>query len=263
MLAVPEALLLHVPPGVVLLRVVVRPMHTFWIPNIGFGSGFTVIVLVRSQPDAVKQVIVAEPAVIPVTTPNASTDAIAVFDDDQFVAVPLDNVMVEPSHTAAGPVIGSGSAFTVNASDERQPPTGNVYVILVVPAVAPVTTPPLLTGAITGEPELHTPPDGELFSVVAWPTHTWFEPNGTAGVWLTTTVLVREQPSGDVPVISAEPMLTPVITPIASIDAIPVLSDDQMIPGVVLLHVIVWPSHTAAGPLRLPGSGLVVATPVM
>jgi hypothetical protein len=121
----------------------------------------------------------------------------------------------------------------------------------------------LLTGAITDEPVLHTPPAGELFSVVDWPTHTWFDPNGTAGVWLTTTVLVREQPRGDVPVISAEPTLTPVITPIASIDAIPVLSDDQVIPGVVLLQVIVCPSHTAAGPLRLPGSGLVVTTAVI
>ena len=46
-------LLLHAPPGVVLFNVVVRPTHTFIVPVIASGNGFTVTGVVMIQPVAV------------------------------------------------------------------------------------------------------------------------------------------------------------------------------------------------------------------
>jgi hypothetical protein len=48
--AVPVALLLHVPPLVPLLSVIVNEGHTTLLPVIPAGSGFTVIVVVVRQP---------------------------------------------------------------------------------------------------------------------------------------------------------------------------------------------------------------------
>jgi len=189
--------LLHIPPGVTSLSVVVDPAHTFRIPKIGAGSGFTLIVVVRAQPAIVKHVIVTAPALTPVTVPNASTVAIAVLPDAQFVAVALVSVIEEPSHTFEGPLIAVGNAFTVKPVDVLQP-AGRVYVILVIPAVAPLTTPALLTGAITDDPVLHTPPDGVLLSVLVWPTQVIGVPLIAVGVWFTFTTRERIQPVGNV-----------------------------------------------------------------
>jgi hypothetical protein len=50
MVATDGVLLLHVPPVVVLLTVVVSPAHTCSVPVMAAGSGFTVTVAVRIQP---------------------------------------------------------------------------------------------------------------------------------------------------------------------------------------------------------------------
>lgn len=44
--AIAVELLLHVPPGVLLLSVVVLPLHTSVVPVIAAGNGFTVTVAV-------------------------------------------------------------------------------------------------------------------------------------------------------------------------------------------------------------------------
>lgn len=58
--------------------------------------------------------IIAVPLLMPVTTPDASTDA---FDGLLLVHVPpgtvLVRVVVEPTHTVLLPLIGPGVAFTV------------------------------------------------------------------------------------------------------------------------------------------------------
>ena len=48
--AIPLALLLHVPPAVISLNVVVRPEHTSIVPVIKAGNGFTVTTTVAIQP---------------------------------------------------------------------------------------------------------------------------------------------------------------------------------------------------------------------
>ena len=49
-LAMAALLLLHVAPGVVVLNVVVLPTHTFGVPLIGPGNGFTVSTVVVVHP---------------------------------------------------------------------------------------------------------------------------------------------------------------------------------------------------------------------
>jgi hypothetical protein len=46
-------LLLHVPPGVGLVSIVVVPRHALSRPDIGLGSGFTVTVVIAVQPNNV------------------------------------------------------------------------------------------------------------------------------------------------------------------------------------------------------------------
>ena len=48
--ATPEPLLLHVPPPVISLNVVVLPVHTDVVPEIPLGAAFTVTVVVAEQP---------------------------------------------------------------------------------------------------------------------------------------------------------------------------------------------------------------------
>ena len=69
---------------------------------------------------AIVNVMTAGPADNPVTTPEASTDAV------ELVVLhaptpPLSNVIVDPTHTADGPVIPDGSGLTVTNFDFRHP----------------------------------------------------------------------------------------------------------------------------------------------
>lgn len=63
------SLLLHVPPPVPSLRVVVAPSHTLMIPVIATGIGNTLIVAVVRQPVGSIYVMTAVPAALPVTIP--------------------------------------------------------------------------------------------------------------------------------------------------------------------------------------------------
>ena len=50
MLAMPVALLLHVPPVIASLNAVVRPEHMLRVPRIAVGNGLTVTIVVITQP---------------------------------------------------------------------------------------------------------------------------------------------------------------------------------------------------------------------
>lgn len=120
--AVPDALLLHAPPGVALLRVTLLPMHTAAdAGDIAAGEGFTVIVLDVKHPDPVIYVIDAVPADTPVTmpdeTPTVATAVLLLNHVPPLVAE--DNVAVLPVQilTAADGVIAAGLATTVTSAD--------------------------------------------------------------------------------------------------------------------------------------------------
>jgi hypothetical protein len=85
-------------------------------------------------------VIVAVPAVTPVTTPVALTTATAEFEVDQVgFKLVVANVVVEPTHTEVVPVIALaiGNAFTVTtvAVDVAEHPLASVTVTVYEPAV--------------------------------------------------------------------------------------------------------------------------------
>ena len=67
-------LLLHVPPGVASLSVVVKPKHTAGVPRIA-DNGFTVAVTVAIQVVGSIYVIIGLPAATPVTVPSVPTSA--------------------------------------------------------------------------------------------------------------------------------------------------------------------------------------------
>jgi len=115
----------------------------------------------------------------------------------------LVRLSVPPTHTLLAdtpvvPVITVGNGFTVIVVVTKQPP-GNVYVITAVPGEIPVTTPvsePIV--AIEGEPELQTPPPGELLRLIEEPTHTADGPVIAVGAGYTVIVIEVEQPVDNV-----------------------------------------------------------------
>lgn len=104
--AIATVLLLQVPPVVVLLRTVVEAAHMVEVPVRAAGEAFTVIDVVVEQPDGAVYVIVVLPAVTPLTIPP---DVLTVATEPSSLlqvppVVPLDSVVVAPSHTTAVPV---------------------------------------------------------------------------------------------------------------------------------------------------------------
>jgi len=115
--------LVHVPPPVTSLRVVVAPAHNVPVPVMGEGAGFTVTALVtkaeQPAPFVTVYVMVAEPTATPVTTPEVLTVAMEVLP---LVHVPpgvaSNKEPVAPTHAVAVPVMAptTGSAFTVTGA---------------------------------------------------------------------------------------------------------------------------------------------------
>lgn len=158
MLATPGAPDVQVPPELKLNKVVLEPTQVTAVPDIGTGNAFTVRLPVLRQPVASVYVIVALPA----ETPVASPDVLIVATPLLLLAqVPppsaLLSVVVLFTHTLSVPAITDGNALTVNEAVLRQPVL-NVYEIVAMPGVIPVTTPEASTNAVPGAPLSHVPP---------------------------------------------------------------------------------------------------------
>ena len=67
----PGLLVLHVPPVLASVSMVVKPTHTFIMPVIATGNGFTDMTDVIKQPVGNLYVIVDVPTILPVTIPVA------------------------------------------------------------------------------------------------------------------------------------------------------------------------------------------------
>jgi hypothetical protein len=115
--------------------------------------------------------------------------------------VALVKLVADPAHTSVMPLMAAttGIAFTVTDldTDDVQPlPLVTVYVIVVVPAATPVTTPvDALTVAVAVFAVDHTPPVVVLANVVVAPAHTEVVPviAATVGNALIVTVVVTER----------------------------------------------------------------------
>lgn len=139
------------------------------------------------------------PADAPVTSPDASTVAIA---GNALLQVPPEVAFVttaaDPTHTFVAPPIAAGSAFTVTVVVERQPVALIVYDTSAKPELTPVTVPKPLIVAIDGALLLHTPPDVASDRFVVDPSHTTVDPLMAAGVAFTVCVRHTTQPDGNV-----------------------------------------------------------------
>jgi len=115
------ALLVHVPPVGVVLKVTIEPAQTVAVP-IEAGVGLTVTVDLEIQPLAVVYRIVVLPESTPVTTPlPVPTDA---TEPSELLHAPpeteLPRVAVAPTHTLTVPVLDA-IGYIVTIVDELQP----------------------------------------------------------------------------------------------------------------------------------------------
>ena len=110
--AVAGAAILQFPPAVPSVKLVTDPIHTDCVPAIAAGFALTVIVSTPVHDETVL-LIIAVPAVTPVTIPEEVTVATPVAEDthDPPPNV-LESVVAAPTQTAGDPVT-VGVAFTV------------------------------------------------------------------------------------------------------------------------------------------------------
>ena len=148
----------------------------------------TAVVVAVPQLFVFENVMVVVPVLIPVTTPVLPTLATEVLLLAQVPPVVVSvSVMAEPTHTVAGPLmipaVGAGSTVTLCTEVSVPQPNTAVKVILVVPAVTPVTTPvEEFTDAIAVDPDVQVPPEVESERVIELPTHTVEGPDMVTGV---------------------------------------------------------------------------------
>jgi len=124
-------LLVQTPPNGLLVSVIISPTQRLEtgrpvVPVITVGCGLTVTSVVTKQPPGSVYVIAVTPGEIPVTTP---VPVIVPIPGEPDVQVPPDGdpvrVMLLPTHTVEGPVIGKGIGLTVTGTTAKQP-VGNV-----------------------------------------------------------------------------------------------------------------------------------------
>jgi hypothetical protein len=255
-------LLLHEPPPVKLVSVVVPPSHTCKVPVIGNGTGFTVATAVLKQPVPSVYVIVVVPLEIPVSTPVVTSivPTAGVVLAHVPPGVVVVSVVVPFTHTCKEPPILAGNAYTVTVALDVHV-VGRVYTIVAVPVpLTPVTTPvPAPTVATLALVLVQPPPGVVLASVVVCPTHVVSVPVTGAGLAFTVTVVVRTQPVPSVYVIVAVPgtmpITTPVVGPTVAISGALVV---QVPPRGRQLSVVVNPSHTFGLPVMIPGNAYTV-----
>jgi len=193
--------------------------------------------------------------------------AFALFTDHTPPPVALDNVILDPTHTAFNPVIaatvGKALIIILVVVKLEQPSTFvTEYVTTDVPSAEPVNTPvkdPIVAFALL---IVHVPPPNELDKFKVEPTHTGLTPvivpNIGSALIVTLVVVKLEQPSTfvteyvttDVP--AAEPVNTPVKDPIVAFALLIV----HVPPPNELDKFKVEPTHTGLTPVMVPSIGV-------
>jgi hypothetical protein len=124
--AVPVLPLAQLPPETRSPNAVVDPTHTESVPVMPVGVGLTATVVATTQPPGAVYVMAEVPSVDPVETtpldrPIMATDVLPL----NHVPPPTasDSAIVEPRHSADGPKIVPGDAYTVTTfTTEQLPP---------------------------------------------------------------------------------------------------------------------------------------------
>ena len=112
--------MLHVPPVVPSVKVAGAPIHILAGPLITPGNALIVTFLLTAQL-LVAYVMLTVPALTPVTSPDPSTDPMAVLLLLQVPpATPSVSVMPLPAHKLPAPFITDGPAFAVTVEVTEQ-----------------------------------------------------------------------------------------------------------------------------------------------
>ena len=136
--------------------------------------------------------------------------------------------------------------------------------MVAVPAALPPIKPGLNIVAMPAGLTVHTPPGVVLAKVVVKPTHRPRLPVIAAGPAFTVTIVVTKQPLPSAYVMVEVPAPTPVTTPAPDIVPTAGVLLLHAPKGVVLLRVIVLPTHTAVPPpVMAAGSVFMVTTAVV
>lgn len=133
-----------------------------------------------------------------------------------------------------------------------------MYVIIVLPAATPDTTPPV-TDAIELFALLHEPVPAAV-KVTVEPSHTLLVPVIAGAAALTPIVLMLRHPVPTAYVMFVDPADAPVTIPVLPTEAIALLALLHVPPLTVLLNVIVVPTHTLIEPVLLVFAGNAALT---
>lgn len=123
--------------------------------------------------------------------------------------------------------------------------------------------PVLLIDAMAGLRLLHVPPAGVPLRVVVLPMHITGDPVIGPGNAFTVTVSDLLQPDVLVHIMFAVPAVMPVTTPVAFTVATAILLLVQLTPVLVVLNVVVRPTHSDGLPLIAAGNALTVTVVVL
>ena len=170
------------------------------------------------------------------------------------------NVIVDPTQTVDGPVMGAGVLSTVTVVEEEQPVAINLYVIVAVPGEEPPKIPVVTpTGATPILFELQVPPGVTSLSVAVSPTHTCVGPVMAAGSGLTVNDSVDEQP-----LLVFEIVVLPAVTPVTTPVEEPIVATAGLlldhVPPPVHANVMALPIHTESPLVIAPGVGFTVTS---
>ena len=257
-------------PAVVVLREVVKPTHTASTPVIGAGFGLMVTVAVARHPVAgivavIRSVVLPFTPVTTVVELPVVTVALPLAAVQLTPAVVVLKDVVKPTHTASTPVIGAGFGLIVTVAVARHPVAGMVAVMMsVVLPFTPVTVVVELPVVIVALPlpAVQFTPAVVVLKDVVKPTHTASTPVIGAGFGLIVTVAEARHPVAGIVAVMMSVVLP--FTPVTVVVELPVVTVAlpfpavQLTPAVVVLNVVVKPTHTASTPVIGAGFALMV-----
>jgi hypothetical protein len=116
--------LLHIPPAVVSINVVVKPAHILAVPVIAAGNESTVSVIPAAHPVADKVYIIVD---VPGESPTATPEAVPIVAIPILLLLHFPPPVISlkevalPAHTAVMPVIAAGAGLTVIVLVTLQP----------------------------------------------------------------------------------------------------------------------------------------------
>ena len=195
--AVPGALLVHVPPVIILPMVTHEPRQSADGPVITYGATIMVTVFDVIHPAPVVAVMVPVPTAAPVAIPvvgfivSIVGSTLLQVTGEVAVVYRVDVKLQKPEL----PEMVAGFAFTVTTTVRTHPVAAMRPVMVAVPGTRPLTTPADVIGATVVLLLLQVIGLVVVLSVVVKPSHTFSEPVIAPGNVFTVTITLAWQPN--------------------------------------------------------------------